>query len=207
MRVILFTFLFFTYSTQAMQCEFDSIEVIEAVADNHPIPTSITADALDEANTFKRAADDFPDYLISGVQREHNTYQRVHQRVVNGSISTDQFEAFQEALKRQVGNDGYLRVIEPGEINSITREGGIQLGMRNGDVYFNNPRAGGAHMGHNRNIVVVKCPRPQCDKYFASQSSPTGSGLIADESIPIEELEFIVPDVAAAARSAGINID
>ena len=206
MRIILISLFLFSY-VHAMQCEFDAIEVIEAVADNQPIPSAVVNDVVDEAQTFRRAADEFPDYLIGGVQREHNVYGRVHQQVVSGDISTDQFTRFQEALKRQVGDDGYLRVISPNEVTSITSEGGIRLGTRQGDVYFNNPRAGGAHMGHNRNIVVVKCPRPQCDRYFASQSSPSGSGLIADESIPIEELEFIVPDVAAAARSVGISID
>lgn len=205
MRLMMLFFILLTHA-HSMQCEFETIEVIEAIADDLPIPPSSSLN-VSEAQTFRRAADEFPDYLMNGVQREHNLYGSLHQKVIDNEISLKKFEDFQAALTKQVGDDGYLRVIQPEEVISITSERGIKLGTRQGDVYFNNPRAGGAHMGHNQNIVVVKCPRPQCDKYFASQSSPSGSGLIADESIPIEELEFIVPDVSAAARAAGIKLD
>jgi hypothetical protein len=118
----------------------------------------------------------------------------------------DQFETFQRNLTDQVGRDGYLRVMSPQEIATIQRQGGINPATR-GEVFFNNPASGtGAHMGHGGNVVVVKCPTERCAQYFHRNTTSTGSGLTVDEAIPIDDLEFIIPDVKAAAEAAGISL-
>lgn len=196
MRLMILLIILFNLA-HAMQCEFDAIEVIEYVSENKAVPPMPD---IEDAMTFKRAASDFPDYLVDGVRREQNTYKSIYQRVVNGQVSTDKFEAFQRHLTDQVGRDGYLRVMSPDEIATIQRQGGINPSTR-GEVFFSQPSTG-AHMGHGGNITVVKCPTEKCAQYFSSSS--TGSGTSPDIEIPIEDLEFIIPDVEAAARAAGI---
>lgn len=145
--------------------------------------------------------------MMFRVDQSQDLFQELNRRLRSGEISQASFERFEAAIKEQLGQ-GYIRVMEPAELEGIMRSGFIDTtaSTRMDGVYFSRADTG-AHVGHGGNAVFVKCRVPNCEQlYFPSKSSPSGSGVVVERRIPKEHLEVMIPDYEAAARAAGIRI-
>ncbi|OFZ19257.1 MAG: hypothetical protein A2X94_05745 [Bdellovibrionales bacterium GWB1_55_8] len=101
-------------------------------------------------------------------------------------MDTRTAERFYAAIRDQIPKDGYIRALSASEVNTILKEGRMGRGY---DFTFRNS---GARVGHSSNFIFLRCR--DCPQEFF-QAGNLGSGVVNRQPIPLDKLEFIIPEV------------
>lgn len=194
MRIILTLILFFSFQSIAGQrvCTLtQNVDgIINSIADGNGARVADPTQPV----MYRQAIDDVTDQrdVVDGLRLTQQRYEDYYRGLERGTTDVDIHMAVQLHLKEQLG-EGYIRALKPAEVDEIMRLGQVQNGQ------FFSQATGGAHVGHNRSAIYIRCIR-NCDQYFGPSS--TGSGVQAIRPIPASDIEIIVPDYDAAFQAA-----
>lgn len=175
-------------------CDFDAEIIIARVADDVAVES--------KPFVFRRDLEDMrssPSVIVEGGRKVNEDWAKVRRLIENDRIDVMKAERLYNAIKRQIGMEGYTRALSPRQLQEVMEDGVVQRGD------FFSAYGTGAHVGHGADMIYITCKTPRCRDLL--QSSSTGSGTQNIEPIPLSELEFVAPDIRAALREVGLDAD